>query len=206
MSHIGTQQLDSEIARLQELALRSSDPLIIAKAIAAKNSDVRQLMISKLEDGQSLVEVIAYHATGSRTTVHVFFRFAKPGSNVRLVDIGFLAVVDSTRGEVSGTVDPYDLQPEQTPMARPFVLVSPPDTSQFTAEGPVHTALVERQRTFLQALRIEPFGRTIYTVDRTIFGTETWCDVGNGRRAPDDTTQDQTCDYNDCAMPGTIIA
>lgn len=197
-------QLSNEIERLRALAIRSTDPLIVAKAVAVSDMDVRGLLLRRLYEGQRLVEVVAFHTRWSRTEVHVFFRFVSPEHNIRVIDSGVLAIVDSTRGEVAGTVDPYDLQPEQTPTARPFVLISPPDPSEFMARDDDYSALVERQKAFLTKMKVPFFGGTVYSVDPTIFGTETWSNVGE-KRQPDDTKSDRTCDYNDC-LPDTVWA
>ncbi len=185
------EQLEQEVARLRDLALRSIDPLIVAKAVAASDVNVQELILKRLEGGQRLVEVIAWSGT-SQTEVQVFFRFVPSDERVHLVDSGILVFVDSTKGEMLGTIDPYELQPEQR-VARPFVSVSPPDSGQFAATGQVSQEIVERERSFFESLGLRISGSFgIATVIDTIFGTETW-----SAGAPDDTRSDRTQDYRD---------
>jgi hypothetical protein len=170
--------------------LRLGQPtLSVAKALAASDSNVQELILKRLGDGERLVEVIAWSGT-IQTEVQVFFRFVPSEERIHLVDSGILVFVDSTKGEMLGTIDPYELQPEQR-VAWPFVSVSPPDTGQFAATGEVSQEIVARERSFFERLGLRVSGGFgIATVIDTIFGTETW---SAGR--PDDTRSDRTCDY-----------
>src|SRR6266496_3775649 len=113
-------ELEHEVARLRELAVKSTDPLITAKAIAASDGAVQQVILERLRSGQRLIEVFSLAASAA-TEVQVFFRFVPATQSVNLVDTGFLVFVDSASGGVvNGIVDPYDLQPAQRP-GRPFV-------------------------------------------------------------------------------------
>jgi hypothetical protein len=183
-------QLENQVAQLRDLAIRSSDPLIKAKAVAASNPDVQQLILKRLTGNERLVEVIALDSAG-RNETQVFFRFIPSEEQIHLVDQGILVFVDTTKGEVAGIKDPYQLQPEQR-AARPFVLVSPPDTSQFAAREDETREIAARERSFFQSVGLRPGGLGIATVIDTIFGTETW---SAGR--PDDTRSDRTSDYRD---------
>ncbi|MDN5846060.1 MAG: hypothetical protein L0H53_07280 [Candidatus Nitrosocosmicus sp.] len=199
--------LENEIAILRDLASRSIDPLVVAKSVAAADPSVKQLILKRLNAGQRLAETFSFSGT-SRTELKVFFRFIPSGEQIRLVDSGILVFVDITRGEMLGTLDPYRLQPEEH-IARPFVSISPPDTSKFIATDDEISEIKERQNSFFQKLGSSSgdifggggFGGggaggsfNVATVIDTIFGTETWSGTP---RVSDDTRSDRTDDYMD---------
>jgi hypothetical protein len=105
-------QIEHEAARVRELALKSGDPLLAAKAIAVSDEKVQGLIAAKLEHGGKLIETVAYPAPGRRE-IHIFFRFDEAGGAVHFVDRGVLVIVDKPSGRVVGTIDPYELQPER---------------------------------------------------------------------------------------------
>jgi hypothetical protein len=105
---------DRETERLKALALRSTDPAIVSKAIAVCNPDVRRLVADRFARGEHLAEVASFPGRPD-TEIQVFFRFVAPDSVVRLVDSGILVFVDSLKGEVLGAIESFDLQPEQRP-------------------------------------------------------------------------------------------
>jgi hypothetical protein len=188
-------QLENEVARLRDLAIKSTDPLIVAKAIAASDSNVQRLILARLHAGERLVEVFAFPGLAD-TESQVFFRFVPGKEAIHIVDVGVLAFVDSTKGEVIGTVDPFHLQPEQR-IGRPFVTVSPIDPSQFSAGQEAREKIANREHLFFESLGITGVSRMragwgIATVIDTIFGTTTFSGGED-----DDTRSDRTQDYRD---------
>jgi hypothetical protein len=183
--------LESEAAEMRRLSLKSTDPFLVAKGVAASDPNVQQLLLGWLTRGERLVEVVAFAGAGT-TETQVFFRFAPREETVHFIDRGVLVFVDSIRGDVVGTVDPHEMHPEQRP-ARPFVAVNTPDTARFAGVEPQARAIVEREQAFREQLalrRIGVIGAMSYY--DTIFGCESW---SGGR--PDDTRSDRTCDYYD---------
>lgn len=190
------QQLEEEVARLRDLAIRSIDPLIVAKAIAASDPGVQQLILKRLEKGEQLVEVFSFPGVETRET-QVFFRFVPAKQLIHMVDTGVLVFVDSTRGDVIGTIDPFSLQPEQR-VGRPLVAISPVDTSKFSAPADTTKQISDREESFFEGMGLGSIAQrrryTIGTVIDTIFGTESWSGTP---RQPDDTRSDRTQDYRD---------
>ncbi len=64
-------ELEHEVARLRDAALKSTDPLLVAKSVAASDSDVQELILARLSAGERLAEVFAFLAK-SVTEVQVF--------------------------------------------------------------------------------------------------------------------------------------
>lgn len=191
------EQLTNEVSRLRDLAIKSTDPLIVAKAVAASDPNVQRLILARLQAGERLVEVFAFPGFVD-TESQVFFRLVPEQEAVHIVDTGLLVFVDSTKGETIGVVDPFQLQPEQR-IGRPFVAVSPVDPSKFAAPLEVTKEAADRERSFFEALGITGVARMraglgfgICTVIDTIFGTTTF---SGGR--DDDTRSDWTQDYRD---------
>jgi hypothetical protein len=191
------EQLENEVARLRDLAIKSIDPLIVAKAVAASDPNVQRRILARLTAGERLVEVFAFPGFAD-TESQIFFRFVPDNETIHVVDTGLLAFVDSTKGEVIGTVDPFQLQPEQR-VGRPFVTVSPIDASKFAASLETTKETAQREQSFFESLGISGIARMrpglgfgICTVIDTIFGTTTF---SGGR--DDDTRSDRTQDYRD---------
>lgn len=191
------EHLQNEVARLRDLSIKSTDPLIVAKAVAASDPNVQRLLLARLTAGERLAEVFAF-AGFVETESQVFFRFVLANDSVHMVDTGLLAFVDVTKGEVIGTVDPFHLQPEQR-IGRPFVTVSPIDASRYAASRESTKEIADREQSFFESLgitgvaRMRPgFGFGICTVIDTIFGTTTF---SGGQ--DDDTRSDRTQDYRD---------
>lgn len=200
------EQLTNEVGRLRDLAIKSVDPLIVAKAIAASDPNVQRLILARFQAGERLVEVFAFPGFVD-TESQVFFRFVPETEGVHILDKGLLVFVDSTKGEVIGTVDPFHLQPEQR-IGRPFVTVSPIDTSKFTTPLETTKQVADREQSFFESLgitgvaRMRPgLGFGICTVIDTIFGTTTF---SGGK--DDDTRSDRTQDYRDQITPVGGIA
>src|SRR5690348_17300659 len=101
-------ELETEVAKLRELSITSTDPLIVAEAIAASDGTVQQQILARLSDGQRLVEVFSFGLR--KTEIQVFFRFVPTDGPVHLVDNGILVFVDYAKGQFLGMVDPYFLQ------------------------------------------------------------------------------------------------
>jgi hypothetical protein len=189
------EQLANEVARLRDLAIKSIDPLIVAKAVAASDSNVQRMILRRLDKGERLIEVFAFPGVAD-TESQVFFRFVPANDAIHIVDSGILAFVDSTKGEVVGTIEPFDLQPEQR-IARPFVTVSPMDVSHYSASLDATKNVSDRENAFFQGLGLVGVigmrnGFGISTVIDTIFGTTTF-----SGGTDDDTRSDRTQDYRD---------
>ena len=189
------EQLENEVARLRDLAVKSIDPLIVAKAVAASDPNVQRLILARLSTGERLVEVFSFPGL-TETESQVFFRFVPAEEVVHIVDTGVLVFVDSTKGEAIGTVDPFYLQPEQR-IGRPFVAVSPIDPSKFATSQEATEKIANREHLFFESLGISGVSRMragfgINTVIDTIFGTTTF-----SGGTDDDTRSDRTQDYRD---------
>ncbi|MEA2920919.1 MAG: hypothetical protein QOF07_882 [Bradyrhizobium sp.] len=87
------EQLTNEVATLRDLAVKSSDPLIVAKAIAASDGGVQGLILARLSAGERLVEVFAFQSPAQHE-LQVFFRFVPAKEIATLMDSGVLAFVD----------------------------------------------------------------------------------------------------------------
>jgi hypothetical protein len=123
------EQLAKEVAALRDLAVKSTDPLIVAKAVAVSDEGVQHAILTRLHAMEQLVEVFAFQGS-SRHELQVFFRFVPAQGAVSLMDTGLLAFVDSDKGAVIGTLDPFVLQPERR-VGRPFVTVAALDTARY---------------------------------------------------------------------------
>ena len=202
------EQLAKEVATLRDLAVKSSDPLIVAKAIAASNEGIQQLILTRLDAGERLVEVFALQGA-TQSELQVFFRFVPAKEVAHFVDSGVLAFVDFVKGEVIGTVDPFILQPERR-VGRPFVAVSALNTSEFTADNQAMEPLVDRERAFFRSLGLGQLTRRKWggigdTVCNTDVTSATYSPVGpGGKYVQDDTRAEGTAEY--CDSPGPIIA
>jgi SAM-dependent methyltransferase len=152
------QQLVKQVAALRELAVKSIDPLIVAKAVAASDQGVQQLILARLGAGERLVEVFAFQ-NATRPEVQVFFRFQSPKEIVHLLDTGVLAFVDSIKGEMIGTVDPFILQPERC-VGRPFVTVAALQASA-VAFAASKKPLVDRAKRTLEVAEVKK-GEVVY--------------------------------------------
>jgi len=190
-------ELENEVARLRDLAIKSTDPLVVAKAVAASDASMQRIILKRLGAGERLVEVFAFPGF-AQTESQVFFRFVPGKETIHVVDTGVLVFVDSAKGEVIGTVDPFHLQPEQR-IGRPFVAVSPIDPSKFATGSEARKEIADREQSFFDSLGISGavamrpgLGFGICTVFDSIFGTTTF---SQGR--DDDTRSDRTQDYKD---------
>jgi hypothetical protein len=202
------EQFANEVAILRDLAVKSSDPLVVAKAVAVSDKGVQDLIIGKLAAGERLVEVFTLQGTTEHES-QVFLRFV-PGNEVaHFVDAGVLVFVDSVKGEVIGTVDPFVMQPERR-AGRPFVTVAALDTSAFAASNHAMAPIVSRERAFFGRLGLGHlrgggglggWGLTTDTVCNTDVTSTTYS--GQPYR-PDDTGAETTGDY--CDSSGDIIA
>jgi len=193
-------QIKFEVSRLRELALRSTDPLVVAKALAVSEDNVQQLMLQRLTKTQQLAEVIAFEGN-STDEVQVFFRFIPANQVVHIVDTGFLVLVDLNKKGIVGITDPYDLMPEDRP--RPFAVISSAIPWEYRTPEAAQQETEDQVRAYFRRLSITQRpggvragfgggGGGVLTVVDTIFGTETW---SNGKS--DDTKSDRTQDYMD---------
>ena len=139
------EQLAAEVNDLRELAITSSDPLVVSKAIAVSDRGVQYALLTRLSAGERLAEVLALQGT-SFTELQVFFRFVPRDGGVKLTDTGLLAFVDMVKGEVVGTVDPYTLQ-RSAPSAGLSCWSPSPAAPPCGSEQPI----VERERAFSAA-------------------------------------------------------
>jgi len=199
------EQVAKEVAALRDVAVKSIDPLIVAKAVSASDQGVQQLILARLGAGERLVEVFALQSA-ARPEVQVFFRFEPAKEIIHLADTGVLAFVDSVKGEVIGTVDPFILQPERR-AGRPFVTIAAlqASASAFAASEHAIEPLVDRERAFFRSLGLAQLARGILGV-----GTDTVCDTGvtsttwsGSPYRPDQTDPEATNDY--CDSLGSIL-
>lgn len=189
-------ELANEVGKLRDLAVTSSDPLIVAKAVAASDSGVQQLIIARLIAGERLVEVFVLP---NATELQVFFRFITTTEIPRLVDAGILAFVDSHKGEVVSTIDPFILQPERR-IGRPFVDVTSASASALAEGNEPVEPLVDRERAFFRNIGLRGFGIGFST--DTVCNTDTTSTTWSGQPyKPDDTGQEGTSDYCDSRGP-----
>ena len=189
-------EVEHQVARLRELAVKSTDPFTVAKAVAASDADVQHLILEHLAGGERLVEILAFGT--KHTEVQVFFRFTPVAELVHAVDAGFLVFADYAKGEVVGIVNPYVLQPEHRP-GRPFVAVSRANPLKFASDKETADNITRQQTTFLEKLGVsrmrvgDGFGG-IASVRDTRVSTST---KFKGARSDDQQTE-YTDDYVDC--------
>ena len=88
----------AEVAVLREQAAESTDPLFVAKAIAAGDVCMQQVILSRLGSGERLVEVFALRGS-CQTEIQVFFRFIPATEMTHLLETGILAFVDTMRAK-----------------------------------------------------------------------------------------------------------
>jgi len=193
------EQLANEVATLRNLAVKSSDPLIVAKAIAASDAGVQQLIIARLGAGERLVEVFALQGAAAHE-LQVFFRFVPAKEVPHLVDVGVLAFVDSVKGDVIGTLDPFMLQPERR-VGRPFVTVAALNTLAF-ADSQTMKPFVDLERALFRGVGLGGLGGLGYD---TCCDTDVTSTTYSGQPyRPDDTGKETTGDY--CDSGGPILA
>jgi hypothetical protein len=199
------QELANEIGRLRDIAVKSSDPLVVAKAIAVSHGGVQELILTRLRAGERLVEVFALQGT-TWDELRIFCRFTAANELAHLVDSGLLAIVDAARGEVIGTIDPFILQPERR-VGRPFVTISALPTVRIDAANRATDLLRDREQAFFMRL-----GLGQQQLGLGLGGFDTTCDTAGATSVtwsgtpyrPDKTDQETTPDY--CDSPGPIIA
>lgn len=190
-------QLGVQVNNLRELAITSSDPLVVSKAIAVSDKGVQYALLTRLATGEQLAEVLTLQGT-SRDELQVFFRFTPHDGGMNLIDTGLLAFVDMTKGEVSGTLDSYVLQKERA-VGRPFVLV---DESQAAPTAGSEQLIIEREREFFRSIGLSGgLGGSGDTICNTDVASTTYS--GQPYR-PDDSGKEGTGDY--CDSPGPILA
>jgi hypothetical protein len=198
------EQLAKEVAALRDLAIKSTDPLIVAKAVAVSDEGVQHAIRTRLQAAEQLVEVFAFQGS-SPHELQVFFRFVPVQGAVNLMDTGLLAFVDAHKGAVIGTLDPFVLQPERR-VGRPFVTVAALDTARYAASTEAMKPLVQREQAFFANLGLGglfggQFGLTTDTVCDTGVTSTTYS--GQPYR-PDDTGAETTGDY--CDSRGSFLA
>jgi hypothetical protein len=193
------EQLVAEVQSLRDLAVTSSDPLVVAKAVAVSHKGIQQALLTRLAAGEQLAEVVALRGT-TYAELQVFFRMVPRGDGVRLTDTGLLAFIDMTKGEVSGTVEPYVLQRERG-AGRPLVLVC---ESQAVSPGHGEQPMADREQAFFRSLGLGGLGG-LGVVGDTVCDTAATSQTYSGQpyRA-DDTGQETTGDY--CDSTGPILA
>ena len=197
--------LDEEVAKLKEMAIRSTDPLITAKATAVSENVVRELILKFLNDGTSLDEVIAFQSSQHSDKIPdvlVYFRFTPAESRIRLVDRGFAAVIEAVQGKFVGIINPFELQPEQR-ASRPFVFANTPNFGHLLPRRPEDLQLQERERAFFHSMGIH-----FVSPDRAGAAPATYVDcIGGTTTSTGDTESDGPyCDYHDdrLAAPTSI--
>ena len=140
-------QFALEVATLRNQSAKSTDPLLVAKAIAASDLCMQELILSRLGSGERLVEVFALRGS-CQTEIQVFFRFIPANEMTHLLDTGVLAFVDTMKGEVTGVADPYTLQAERR-VGRPLVAVS---SLKSMSLDPMTQKLMEREHAYFKEI------------------------------------------------------
>lgn len=140
-------QFALEVATLRNQSAKSTDPLLVAKAIAASDLCMQELILSRLGSGERLVEVFALRGL-CRTEIQVFFRFMPANEMTHLLDTGVLAFVDTMKGEVTGVADPYTLQSERR-VGRPLVAVS---SLKSMSLDPMNQKLMKREHAYFKKI------------------------------------------------------
>jgi hypothetical protein len=192
-------QFANEVGTLRNLAVKSSDPLVVAKAVAASDEAVRQLILARLRASERLVEVFAFQGTAQHE-LQVFFRFVPAKEVAHLLDAGVLVFVDLHKGEVIGTVDPFILQSARL-VARPFVTVAALKTFA-SASCDQEKTLVAREQAFFRSMGL---GGGLGGDGDTVCNTDVTSTTYSGKPyRPDDTGRETTGDY--CDSPGPIVA
>ena len=193
-------QFTVEVAALRDQSSKSTDPLLVAKAIATGDLGMQEVVLSKLSAGERLVEVFALRGN-CQTEIQVFFRFTPANEMTHLLDTGVLAFVDTMKGEVVGVVDPYTLQAERR-VGRPLVSVSAlkPESSSSITEP--QNPLAAREQAYFKALGLPNliFGGGGYTgptetACATNIASVTYSPRGpGGRYVQDDPGKETTAD------------
>jgi hypothetical protein len=173
-----------EVAALRDQSAKSTDPLLVAKATAAADLGMQQVVLSRLGSGERLVEVFAQRGSG-QTEIQVFFRFTPANETTHLLDTGVLAFVDTMKGEVVGRADPYTLQAERR-VGRPLVAVSALKAEWLGSVSQPGKPLAEREQAYFKDLGLA----------NLIFG-------GGGGRGPTETAcPTNIATTSDCPGPG----
>jgi hypothetical protein len=194
------QQLANEVSRLRDLAVRSTDALVVAKAIAASDKGVQHLLLEKLASGERLVEVFALQGA-SLSELQVFFRLVTSQPVGHLTDVGVLAFVSIAKGEVFGIVDDFVLQPERR-VGRPFVTVEALKQAAQTAGASADDPVKPRAQAFFRSIGLGQFGGgglrvTVDTVVDSDITSATYSPGPGGRYKADDTGKETVGDACD---------
>ena len=197
-------QFTVEVAALRDQSAKSTDPLLVAKAIAAGDLGMQEVVLSKLSAGERLVEVFALRGN-CQTEIQVFFRFTPATEMTHLLDTGVLAFVDTMKGEVTGVVDPYTLQAERR-VGRPLVAVSALKQESLSSMTPPRNPLAESEQAYFKNIGLPNLiiggggiGRgPSETGCPTTIASQSWSPRGpGGRYVPDDTMQETTSEACD---------
>lgn len=184
------EQLAREIDALRDAAVKSQDPLLVAKAVAISDKNVQDLIRHRLHGGEQLVEIsLLTGCTGPEA--QVFFRLLPAcGEAVPATDSGVLAFVDLAQGEVIGIVDPFVL-PSESRIGRPFVTIGELDPGSFApGDHQAMNLLVDREREFFTDLGL---GHLVTRGSDNPAGSRstvsiTYSPVGPGGRSVEDDT------------------
>ena len=197
-------QFTVEVSALRDQSAKSTDPLLVAKAIAAGDLGMQEVVLSKLSAGERLVEVFALRGN-CQTEIQVFFRFTPANEMTHLLDTGVLAFVDMMTGEVTGVVDPYTLQAERR-VGRPLVAVSALKQESLSSMTPPRNPLAESEQAYFKAIGLPNLtiggggiGRgPTDTGCPTTIASVSYSPVGpGGRYVQDDTKQETTSEACD---------
>ena len=196
-------QFTVEVAALRDQSAKSTDPLLVAKAIAAGDLGMQQVVLSRLGSGERLVEVFAQRGS-CQTEIQVFFRFTPANEMTHLLDTGVLAFVDTMKGEVVGRVDPYTLQAERR-VGRPLVAVSALKAEWLGSVSQPGKPLAEREQAYFKDIGLPNLiigGGGISrgpseTACPTNIATTTDCPGPGGRLIIDDTGREAASDACD---------
>lgn len=174
--------LEREVEQLREQAVTSTDPGVVAQAIAATDGSVQEALLKKLEAESRLTGVTSAREAGSGNHRVVFTFEPSEETQVSLVSEGVMALVDIEENTVT-RVDPdfKSGSKQDGPNVDPFVL-SVPSVAGRMMGTPGELAVTQREQEFFDDLGIESARINIPTV----IGTTTF----SAGRA-DDTRSDR---------------
>lgn len=208
-------RLDAEVEKLRKVAEHSTDHCIVAKLIAISDENVRELLLSKLDQGDRFAGVSCVQGPGIPEQRGVLFRLDCPPGTICLVAPSFLAVINLLTKKVDHIIDPYHPAeggvthiPAPLTGALPFTLAVPSGAQNVVTPSDELAKQRARETAFLENKGVQPspaaftntFSQSQSTVpsqfattDNSTVGTQTWS--GNPVIS-DDTNADVQADVH----------
>jgi hypothetical protein len=148
--------LSREVAQLRDRAVVSTDPNVVAKAIAVSDPEVQALIISKLTAGKELTRVTTIGDPEPGRN-RVFFEIKSAGAAINLNPSGFLVHVDVNGARVSSVTDPFEGSEQEAAGALPFVLDVPSAASSIMIDPQEAEAANAATGNFFSAMNMQHF-------------------------------------------------